>query len=238
MRDAASAELLSRIAVLKSVLADPDELLVRDFNEKTRERAALESELKGLSAPPVDGGLVYNNVRDRLLETLQSQAQLLGFSTGRSDGSVSLSDLARWLHNNKGSGVSKGVRPVAFWTPDGKRASVSKWIDLTICTVEWLVDEGFLTDKSCPVSLGKLVLVDTSRESLSPSHKFRKLRNRFYVDANFSSVDQTRYCSKLLAWAGYDPAGSRVLLNKDEALLPGSFVSSSSSNGQREPKLL
>ena len=201
----------------------------------------LETELEGwkeelarLEAQSVDGRLVLNNVRERLLRLLEAEAREASLvrrqpaqvwapqqwpvrnSVTEPGESMTFTQLAEWIRTS----YTKDVRPLRFRDHMGHEIAVNSWSGLFRETAEWLVRKGFLTKGRCPIGVGEMsnkYLVHTEPVHLN-QNKFRqpqRLSNGLWLDPQQGGGDRiARSCILLIQKLGQDPDQFHVQLSQ------------------------
>ena len=199
-----------------------------------RELADWKDELAKLEARVVDGQLIYNNARERVLQLLEAEAREAGLlpqkpvqeavvSTPENFGAAT-ADINRWLtfvQMGEWGGIEPTtgtpVKPLRFRDPKGIEISVQNWALLLSETADWLVREGLIVGSKCPVTVGnmrKRYLIHST--PLHPQgQRFvndKRLSNGLHLESSYSAKGIARLCGQLLAEFGQDPAKFHVLL--------------------------
>ena len=188
-----------------------------------------------LDAKVLNGRLIYNNAKDRVLQALETQAQDAGLlprtEPSREIGdrrraadhpNTSPLDTRKWMSfiqlgewGNIDPMVGSLVKPRRFRNSDEIEVPVTSWPDLLFHTAEWLVKKGLIIKEACPIRIGNRYLINTEPVN-SKGTKFqgakRQLSNGLYIDRNFSAKHTARVCEQLLTTLGQDPAQFHVQL--------------------------
>ena len=206
-----------------------------------QELAGWKDELSELEKKVPDGRLIYNNVRGRVLESLEAQARearLLAQAVPRQEvrqrqrqrqpiaenSVLVLADMSGWQSfvklgewgNIDPTGGST-VKPKSFRGPKGNVMPVKSWPDLLFQTAEWLVREGLIVKDLCPIrigSKGNRYLINTVPVNAKGTnfHGAKELSNGLYIECNASGKDAARVCRQLLTEFGKDPSQFHVQL--------------------------
>ena len=202
-----------------------------------QELAVWKDELSKLENKIPDGGLIYNNARERVLQALETQAQEVGLlvqTTPRQearqrqpiveDSAPVLSEVSGWISfvklgewGNVDPTGGSPVKPRGLRGPKGNIMPVKSWPDLLFQTAESLVKEGLIAKDACPIrigSRGNRYLINTRPVNAKGTnfHGAKKLSNGLFIECNASGKDAARLCRQLLADFGQDPARFHVEL--------------------------
>ena len=208
-----------------------------------------KQELAALESQSINGQLIYDNARTRVLRLFDAEAREAGLIVNAPARPTSLQhpvdevpgtgndgfcegewttfvELAEWAKQS--SEKRSLANPTRFQDPRGKEVAVKSWSDLLVKTAEWLVEEGLLTADSCPVTvvgMKKNNLIDET-----PTHpdgrqfgSRAKLSNGLYLNRHLGRESIARHCGRLVAQFGQDPPQFRVWL----ASLPETAILSS-----------
>ena len=194
-----------------------------------KELADWSRELESLESKVPDGRLVYGSVRGRVIQALEfvaqetgvlPQAPRLGAFEGDDDplqpgfeGWVSFERLFRERRNGVGE-----LRLVRFRDSDGNETDVGSWIGLIVQTAEWLIKNGFISDRDGPIKVGSgrryLINRRPFNAKGNPLVDYKVLSNGFYLDSSLGSKDIARLCGQLLSRFGNDPAQFHAYLGQ------------------------
>ena len=204
-----------------------------------REIAGWKGELDKLESKVPDGRLVYNNARDRVLQTLESAAQDAGLiaqtrpnrrtreSGGQSAAEINgppATNATEWMSfvqlgewGNTDPSKPAGVKPNCFREPNGNEVPIRSWPDLIFQTAEWLIRERLINRDGCPIKIGTrgdryLINSRPVNARGTEFHGPRQLSNGLHIECNASGKDAARLCGQLLAEFGQDPAQFHVRL--------------------------
>ena len=203
-----------------------------------KEVASWKEELNKLELKVPDRQVIYNNARERVLQTLETQALqaglLLQMTSHREtrrrrpfvrDSGPAPAGISGWvsLISIEEQGRSNVInlssfKPQFVRDPLGKEISVATWSDILFVTAEWLVSEGTLTIDKCPITvgnMGKRYLIHSS--PWHPSGKefgwARQLPSGLFLEGKWDPKANVRRCCELLADFDQDPAQFHVLLH-------------------------
>ena len=196
------------------------------------ELEGLRGELARLEPQSVDGQMVFNNAKERLLRLLETEAREAGLlprnsislgppetvrmavpstispSSGEWITFVQLAELGR---NNSVS----STRPQSLRVSQESARFVKNWINLLEEVAEWFIGKGKLTKELCPFTVGRM----TSRYlvHLSPNHPgrpdskgFKRLSNGLYLNIHHSSKQIAQLCAPMVKKLGEDPTQFHV----------------------------
>ena len=195
-----------------------------------------KEELAVLEVVTVDGQLVLQNVRERLMRLLEAEArdaglirrtqsQILnqqrpsqadfGIATTSSyvDGWVSLAGLTQRENTNDKSNLQ------ALRGPRGYEIAIKNWRELLVGVAEWLIQEGLLEKGARRISIGnatKRYLIHSQPKHSTglafQSHK--RLSNGLYIDDWGNKDTVAKRVSSLVQRFGQDPAEFHVLFTQ------------------------
>ena len=201
-----------------------------------RELAAWRDELATLESQVVDGQVVFDNAKERLLRLFEAEAREAGllpqvraqkgaglapaaeYSGPASPDTgdwMTFVQLAEWPLD---SAPERGsLKPCRLRSPRGKEVPIRNWADLLLQTAEWLIREGLLAKTDCPVTVGRMTkryLIHTTpvHQDGHTSKQFRPLSNGLYLECQWGPQQIARRCGELVAHFGQDLAQFRVLL--------------------------
>ena len=201
-----------------------------------RELAGWKAELDGLQSKVPDKRLIYDNVRERVLQSLEAQAIEVGLLPQASrlvkpvqrrvveTSNPTPSDMAGWKSfaelSERGDSdptMDGSVKPTRIREPNGNEVPVRSWPDLLQHIAELLVGKGLIRREHCPITVGsrnnRYVINSEPVNSRGTSfHGVKELSNGLYLESNFSGKDTARVCEQLLAKFGQDPSQFQVLL--------------------------
>ncbi len=200
-----------------------------------QELAEWRKELAKLEAQPIEGQLIFNNARDRLLRLLEAEAREAGLLPRKqiremplqvpvekpsgsdsieSDRWMTFVQLEEWIQNKLPNGTS--TKPGRLQSPEGKEIDVSNWVDLLLETAEWLIRRGLLTKDVCPVTLDGmaryLVHVEPIHSTKGRFGWSTQLSNGLYLERKFDVKSMVKHCGRLVEKFGQDPAQFHVRL--------------------------
>ena len=201
-----------------------------------RELVDWKDELAKLDAQPIDGQLIFNNARDRLLQLLEAEGREAGLITkppiqeGPSQPVVeecaspdslgsgewmTFVQLREWGQEEPTEGTS--IKPWSLQGPRGNEISVLNWAALLVETAEWLIRQGMLTEAVCPVKVGGmtsryLIAVTANHPSRREFKNGKRLSNGLFLELHWASKAIARLCEQLVDKFGQDPALFRVRL--------------------------
>ena len=182
-------------------------------SSRENELAEWKKEMETLESELVDGQLIFDNARDRLVRLRGAEARDAGLlpprRTQRVDvqgqdeeypGTASLdpegwmpfAQIKQWAQKKLVSGLS--TKPTRLRDGRGVEKAVSKWSDILLETAKWLIREGLLTKDVCPVlaeQRAKRYLVH-----IEPTHS---TNDRFKYPRRLSSG-----LSRIHRWTGMD----------------------------------
>ena len=201
-----------------------------------RELAAWRDELAGLESQSIDGQLVLESAKQRLMKLLQLEATEVGLlpehgsrehspsqtvalpsgnNNSGTDGWMTLTDLEKWGRLDPTGKAT--ISPVTLLVSDAKEVPVRNWADLLSKVSDWLVQEGLLTESDCPVEVGRMrsrYLIN--EEPVHPTNaKFRaphRLSNGLYLENHYQGKQIARFCAPLVKQFDQDPEQFHVLL--------------------------
>ena len=207
-------------------------------NNQKSELNGWKEELANLERQSIDGQLVFNNARDRLMRLLEAEAREAGLLPRKqiremplqgpdeedssrasldSDAWMTFGQLKEWSQNKLANGNS--TKPSRLQSPEGKEIDVSIWADLLLETSEWLIRKGLLTKDDCPVKMAGMA--KTYLIHVTPVHPSKRkfgwskpLSNGLYLERKFGVKTLVQYCGLLLEQFGHDPAQFRVRLRQ------------------------
>ena len=200
------------------------------------ELAGWKDELDKLEAKVPNGRLIYNNAKERVLQSLEAQAQEAGLlpqkpphqdapdrtsaaesiNSTQEDmkGWVTFSAVGEWGAKNPNKGAE--ANPTRFRDSQGNETSVKNWADFLRKISEWLIKEGLLSTDKCPVSIGMrnryLIHFQHIHSSGREFHNITRLSNGLYLERHLSSKAIARICGPLMTEFGQDPTQFHVLL--------------------------
>ena len=193
-----------------------------------------KEELVALESQPIDGQLIFNNARDRLMRLFEAEAIEAGLLPRKQipgiplqtpvendsshvsidpGGWMTLVQLAKW-----GQDVSRraSIKPELLQYPSGVEGVIRGWDDLLLETAEWLIREGSLTKDVCPVTLDEvtryLIHVEPIHSTKDRFWSEVRLSNGLYLERIFDVKTMVRHCGLLLEKFGHDPAQFSVWL--------------------------
>ena len=225
---------VAALAVENRPLTEPQKY--RLYNEwegdRRRRLADWKDELAKLDAQPIDGQLILNNVRDRLIQLLEAEAREAGLITkprpqGRpsqhaveeyhSPDSLVSGEWMTFIQLREWAKEKPGNSPLSLRDPRGKEISVSNWVDLLVETADWLIGEGLLTKENCPVTLGRMtkryLIHATSYHPTGRKFGFiKQLSNGLYLEGQWDPPNIARRCQELVSKFDQDPKRFRVRL--------------------------
>ena len=201
-------------------------------------------ELAALGSQTVDGQLVFNNARERLLRLFEAEAREAGLlpqrhiretplqtpveehaSTDSLDSGewMTFVELGEWIKEELTSGFS--VKPECIRPPRGKEISVETWADLLFQTAEWLIEEGLLTKDVKEFKVGgmtkRYLIHQTPNHPKTPNHPSGRefeyhvqLSNGLYIERKWDSKNMVKRCVELVAKFGQDPSQFHVRLRE------------------------
>ena len=201
-----------------------------------REQANWKGELDKLEAQQINGQLVFNNARERLLRLLEAEAREAGLlprkqiremppqPPGQEHSSRDSLDTGEWmtfiqLAELGSRDRTKTARPMRLRDPHGNEIPVKNWIKLLEGTAEWLIKEGKLTSDSPPFIVGnatKRCLINTAPKHQGGQDMRNPIRlsNGLFLDSMHSSKQIVWLCGPLLEEFGEDPAQFHVQLSR------------------------
>ena len=94
----------------------------------------------------------------------------------------------------------------------GSRKALGSWVDLLAGVAEWLINNGHLTARDCPVRLGSknyLLHTEPTHPNGKPFSTHRQVGD-LYVFTNFGPSDVIRHAKKLIEKAGLKPSDFKV----------------------------
>ena len=221
--------------------SDPQKhrLYVNWEDNQRRELANWKDELTRLEAQTVDGQLVYDNARERLMRLLESEARWLGLLPGtptsekilrtslNEPDSLGPNDSSEWMtfnllteHFKAGAIDGASAKPGHFRGPGNFESPVDSWADLLLETAEWLIREGLLSKDQCPVKgrgmKSRYLIHETPRHPSGRQffYKAKPLSNGLYLERQFDPQHMVQYCGELVEKFGGDPAQFRVRLSR------------------------
>ena len=203
-----------------------------------QELAGWRKELATLESQSIDGQLIFNNARDRLMRLFEAEARYAGLlprkqirkmplqGPDEEDSSLASLDsnpwmtfgqLKEWSQNKLANGNS--TKPSRLQSPEGKEIDVSSWADLLLETSEWLIRKGLLTKDDCPVTTGRmkktyLIHVTPVHPSKRKFAQSKPLSNGLYLERNYNMKSLVQHCELLLERFDQDPAQFRVRLRQ------------------------
>ena len=190
-------------------------------NWENKEKAKLKDrkiELADLESQAVDGQLVLDNVREKLLSLLEAEAKemdLIGRLSTRtrtrqqeSHGQsmwINLEELAKRSLN----GQTRGMRPKKVRFPDGKVQSIKAWKNLMVELAEWLIQQELLNVEKCPYFLqgmqNYLICQEPQHPRGRPFWRPIKLSNGMYLESRQNGAQIAKWCSPMIREFGGDP---------------------------------
>ena len=112
----------------------------------------------------------------------------------------------------KGASIDRSCLRV----PGGEEIPVGNWAYLFLKTAEWLAEQGLLSESICPFRLeGMTRYLIHSEPAHSNGRRFgfsKQLSNGLYLECHFDPQSIARYCGRLVAAFGQDPAQFHVRL--------------------------
>ena len=120
------------------------------------------------------------------------------------EGWVSLSELKK----KKGD-----PSPTGITFPDGSRASPKHWTEMVTEVMRWLMENGHLSERQCPIPRGprsERPLVDTIPMHSSGGKSSIKSIDSLYIDTHGDSDDMVKYVRILIQHVGQDLAQFQV----------------------------
>ncbi len=205
--------------------------LKQELDEWRKELARLESQ-------HIDGQLIFDNARDRMLRLLEAEAIEAGLlpqtqiwerafeepveerSTNASLNSgpwMTFAQLEEYVKRHRDQ--RRSIKPSGLQYPDAQEISVKYWANLLKATCEWLIMEGLLTRDVCPVKLPRQrdrIFIDIKPEH-PDGRKFgskQALSNGLYVETKWPGEQIASYCEKLISEFGRDPTQFHVRLSQ------------------------
>ena len=194
-----------------------------ELGEWRTELAALESQV-------IDGQLIFNNARGRLLRLLEVEAREVGLLprsriqqwTPDAQGEAHSSQPAphsrptlsqEGWHPLSDDANSKETRaPSRMRFPDGSSVPVSVWYDLMVEATRWLTNRGLLDSSHCPISVSrKRHLVST--DPIHPTGRRMRVPkqvNSLYIEAHYGAEQCVRNALTIIKRADQDPAEFEV----------------------------
>ena len=209
-------------------------------NSLIQDMARWKAELEWLDSKAVDGRLIYNNTKERVLQVLESAAREGGLfpqtpsrrdvSTRRRrvvsedlnpalediNGWVTFAELGEW--SQKEQNKSTPVRPMSIRDPEGNEIPIRNWANLLLETANWLANQGLLTTEKCPVILGGMNRrylihsIPTHPNGRSFTTKNHRLSNGLHIELHWGPKSMALRSSQLLSEFSQDPAEFYVLL--------------------------
>ncbi len=204
--------------------------LKQELEGRKKELAALESQ-------PMDGQLIFNNARERLLQMLEAEAIEAGlipqnqireipsqgsdreYSNRRPldiDAWMTFAELRDMTQNNRIDGFA--IKPVLVRNPTGVEKPIGRWADLLLEAAEWLIRERLLTKSTCPVTFNRwrryLVHVAPINPENRPFHYANRLSNGLHLECGFGVKDMVRNSNRLLEKFDQDPSWFQVRLSQ------------------------
>ena len=204
-------------------------------NNQESELNGWKEELANLERQSIDGQLIFNNARDRLMRLFEAEARDAGLLPRKQFREMPLQgpdeepfgsdliDSGRWMTfvqlAKLGKEEFRKEKPQHLQGPQGKEVAISSWSNLLRQTAEWLIREGLLAKADCPVTVGRMAgryLIHTTPEHPNgyKSKQFRPLSNGLYIECQWSSRDIARRCGELVEKFGQDPAQFHVRLRQ------------------------
>ena len=204
--------------------------LKEELAERRRELATLESQ-------SIDGQLIFNNARDRLMQLFEAEARDAGLfpqkrtqemprqeSDEKSSSPASLDPYA-WMtfvqvqeRSQKKLINGNSTKPEILRNPGGVEVPINSWGDLLLETAEWLIREGLLTKEVCPVRLNRANRYLVHVEPIHPSGKnfgfSKELSNGLHMELKFDVKNLVRHCRLLLEQFGRDAGQFHVWLRQ------------------------
>ena len=193
-----------------------------------------KSELEKLEAKVINGQLIYNNARERVLQLLALEARDAGLlaqtlsretpsrrpivensdpASAEISGWATFSEMGAWSRIEPKKGTL--IKPSQIRDPRGKTISVNNWVDLFFQTAEHLVERKLLTAPFTFETMTKRHLIHS--EPVHPNgreFKFgRQLSNGLFLECQWGSKSIARLCPQLLAEFGQDPEQFQVLVS-------------------------
>ena len=200
-----------------------------------QELAGWRIELAALESQSIDGQLIFNNAKNRLMQLFEAEAREAGLLPRKQIQEMPLQgpdeepfgsdliDSGRWMTfvqlAKSGKEEFPKEKPQHLQGPQGKEVAIGSWADLLRQTAEWLIREGLLAEADCPVTVGrmaKICLIHTTPEHPDghKSKKSRPLSNGLYIELQWGSREMARRCGELVEQFGQDPAQFHVRLRQ------------------------
>ena len=200
-----------------------------------QELAGWRIELAALESQSIDGQLIFNNARNRLMRLFEAEAREAGLLPRKQIREMPLQgpdeepfgsdliDSGRWMTfvqlAKLGKEEFRKEKPQHLQGPQGKEVSISNWSNLLQQTAEWLIREGLLAKADCPVTVGRMTkryLIHTTPEHPDgrKSKQFRPLSNGLYIECQWGPRDIAWRCGELVDKFGQDPAQFHVRLRQ------------------------
>ena len=200
-----------------------------------QELSGWKEELATLESQSINGQLIFNNARDRLMRLFEVEARDAGLLPRKqipkmphqepneeysnrasldSDAWMTFAQLKERSQKKLINGNS--TKPELLKNPSGVETPVSNWADLLLETAEWLIREELLTKDVCPVRLDRMTRYLVHIEPIhSTNDKFGwgvPLSNGLYLERKFDVKTTVKCCGRLVEEFGQDPAQFHVRL--------------------------
>ncbi|MCE2463673.1 MAG: type I restriction enzyme HsdR N-terminal domain-containing protein [Dehalococcoidia bacterium] len=101
--------------------------------------------------------------------------------------------------------------PSEILLPDNSRASIRKWIDVSVTAIRWLMENNHLNAAHCPIKSGKsYILTNCPTFPGGKPMQYYKEINSLYLSAYYNSRNQIRNLRLIIEHAEQDPAQFKV----------------------------
>ena len=101
--------------------------------------------------------------------------------------------------------------PSEILFPDNSRASIRKWVDVSVTAIRWLMENNHLNAAHCPIKSGKSYILTNSPTfpDGKPMQYYKEI-NSLYLSAYYNSRNQIRNLRLIIEHVGQDPAQFKV----------------------------
>jgi len=107
----------------------------------------------------------------------------------------------------------KGTKPQRWVDPRGDAKKVEHWADVVVCTAEWLVENGMVTDDQPPImGLRRHPLLSRSREKLVHPDVARQVCDDWWVETWGNVNTKARNLRRLLGSVGENSRDFKVII--------------------------
>ena len=123
------------------------------------------------------------------------------------------SDAREWIPlTDTNLAQSVNPKPSEMLFPDNTRARLNAWNSILIETTKWLINNNFLNESHCPVSIGTkryIVAAEPVHSSGTPFKESRQVGS-LHLEVSLTALEIVRHTPHIIERAGQDPSQFKV----------------------------